>query len=291
MTNRIAQKKPYILNIKVDSTQAFEVLSFVRSSLENHKKFFIVTPNPEIVLNAQGDPMFAKILNSADISLPDGVGLLAANRFFSLPNPKNRTIRLISLVAQGLGIGFSILFDRNWLAGDLKLLRGREIFLELTALANKFSWKVYLLGGEQEEAKGAKRELQKIYKKAKFRAAGGPVLNKNGVPVDSSQKVVERQVVQEINELKPQLLFVGFGAPKQEKWTYRWLPKLSVGGAMVVGGTFKYISGQAKLPPKFFADSGLEWLWRLLTGSQKFQRINAAIFEFPLKIFWKKFQS
>jgi UDP-N-acetyl-D-mannosaminuronic acid transferase (WecB/TagA/CpsF family) len=54
---------------------------------------------------------------------------------------------------------------------------------------------------------------------------------------------------------------------------------------MMVGGTFRYLSGQVKLPPKFVADIGLEWFWRLLTGSQKSARIWSAFPKFPLEVF------
>jgi N-acetylglucosaminyldiphosphoundecaprenol N-acetyl-beta-D-mannosaminyltransferase len=82
---------------------------------------------------------------------------------------------------------------------------------------------------------------------------------------------------------------VGFGAPKQEKWIYKWLPKLRVGGAMAVGGTFAYLSGQSKLPPKWMEERGLEWLWRLLNEPRRALRILKAVILFPLKISWYKF--
>ena len=77
------------------------------------------------------------------------------------------------------------------------------------------------------------------------------------------------------------MLFVAFGAPKQEKWVYRSLNRLNTGLVMVVGGTFDYIAGKQKLPNKLIERIGLEWLWRLLTGSQRIDRVFNAVVKFP----------
>jgi N-acetylglucosaminyldiphosphoundecaprenol N-acetyl-beta-D-mannosaminyltransferase len=91
-------------------------------------------------------------------------------------------------------------------------------------------------------------------------------------------------VVRQINTFKPQLLFVAFGNPKQEIWIHNNLPKLNVGGAMAVGGAFRYVAGISKLPPKWMAACGLEWLWRLITEPKRISRILNAVIVFPLKI-------
>lgn len=288
------RKYPKILGVKVDSTSTARVLRFVRSSLEKRNdksKFLIVTPNPEQIMLAQDDPDFKKILNKADISLPDGIGLAAAYKFLRLPNPKDKITRFLTLIVQGLGVAFSILFDRAWLEKDIKTIKGREVFVELIKLANKKGWKVYILGGWDKVAERTKLNLEKGYKRVKIKAGTGPVLDDSGTPVNKTEEKVEKESVKEINNFAPQLLFVGFRAPVQEKWVHKWLGKLDVGGAMVLGGTFDYISGKFKLPPKFVAKLGLEWLWRLFIGKQKTSRVYRAFPEFPLRVFLHKLSS
>jgi len=279
-----------ILGVKVDSTPTSKVLRFVYSSLKKHRtKFIIVTPNPEQVILAQEDSEFKKILNLSNISLPDGIGLVAAIKFYSLPRPKNPTRRFLTLFVQGLAVGFSIIFDRDWVESELKQVKGREIFLQLIKLSNKNGWKVALLGDKEGSAQKSAKKLQQNYIQLKVLALGGPNLNKDGVPVVREDEDLENKVVERINQEKPDLLFIGFGAPKQEKWLARWIKKLDIGGAMVVGGTFDYVSGKTKLPPKWVSQAGLEWIWRLLSGSQKPERIFTAFPEFPLSVFWEKF--
>ncbi len=279
------RKHVKILGIKVSSTRTSSVLREVVVSIKKHKKFYIVTPNPEQVLQAQEDSEYASILNNADIALCDGVGLAAAYRFLSLPKSDNPIVTPILYFAQGLGVGFSIIFDRNWLTRDLQVLKGREMFIDLIKLANKKRWRVHLLGGWDKVAERTKLELEKNYKNLFLSAGTGPVLKDDGTPENDKERKVEKEVIQKINELKPHLLFIGFRSPVQEKWLVRWFKKLDIGGAMVVGGTFNYFSGKSKLPPVWVSDIGFEWLWRLITGSQRKERVLRAFLNFPLKVF------
>ena len=145
--------------------------------------------------------------------------------------------------------------------------------------------------GDIDSARKAEEILLRSYKKVKLLSLTGPVLANDGVPITKDNKVKERRVVARINNFKPHLLFVGFGSPKQEKWMYRWQDRLKVGGTMVIGGTFDYISGKRRAVPKIFAKLGIEWLWRFITGDQKLSRILTAFPVFPLKVFASKLES
>ena len=101
--------------------------------------------------------------------------------------------------------------------------------------------------------------------------------------------MIQKKAIDKINAVPSDFLFVAFGAPKQEKWVAKNKNKLNVKLIMVVGGTFRYLSGKAKLPPKSLGH--LEWLLRLLTEPKRFKRIFAAFPVFPLAVFWKKLTS
>jgi len=250
------RKQGQILNIELSSTSKLRVLSFVRDSISHKSKFLIVTPNPEIILEAQEDKKLAKILNSADLALPDGVGLVLSAKILGFP--------------------------------ALNLIKGREMFLDLAKLANKKHWKIFLLGGRKDEAEAAAEILSRSLKGVKIAYSAGPELNQAGEPTTLKDRELEKDIVAQINNFAPQILFIGFGAPKQEKWTAKWYRKLNVGGAMVVGGTFNYISGRASLPPKWMENYGLEWLWRLITQPWRIVRIFKATVVFPIKVFLYK---
>ena len=122
-----------ILGVKIDSVTYQEALEKAKKLLDSEGKHYIVTPNPEIVVQAQKDPEFKKILNSADLSLPDGVGLVALS-----------------------GLGGDKLPER---------VTGVDFLDGLAALAENFGFSLYLLGGEQNVAKKAAEELQRRYPK------------------------------------------------------------------------------------------------------------------------------
>ncbi len=83
----------------------------------------------------------------------------------------------------------------------------------------------------------------------------------------------EKEIIAEINQLKPDLLLVGIGFPKQEKWIYNNIKKLNVKCAVGVGGSFDVMSGNVKRAPEFFIKHGLEWFYRLVTQPSRFIRM------------------
>lgn len=286
-----------ILNIHPTGAPKASVLREIQyilakfSKNEAKKPLFITTPNPEQIVLAQEDEQFRKIINCSDIKLPDGVGLLAADSFLKL-NLRGRGIFDLFKCVFFWVLNFYIYpFNKKILEKDLKVIPGREMFNDLVRLANKKGWRVFLLGGKGTVAHKAKEKFERNYKRVKIAAEAGPTINNAGYPLGQSDKWEEEAVVDKINSFKPHILFVAFGAPKQEKWLYRWLPKLKIGTGMVVGGTFDYIAGVQKLPPKVISNIGIEWLWRLFAGTQKLNRIIRATVIFPLEVLKYKWKS
>lgn len=259
------------------------------TDVRKNNKIFIVTPNPEIILRALVDQKLSQILKKADLSLPDGVGLAAAVTFNSLPSPKNRIIRAPVLLLQGIYVGFLVMFGKSILYNKLRIIKGRELFVDIIRLANKKGWRVFLLGGlNRETSEKARRNLYKSYKNIKIESEPGPIFDDDAFPKTGKDKILEQEVIEKINRFKPHIIFVGFRAPVQEKWVEKHLSDLDVSTAMVVGRTFEYIAGQHKTPPSIFENLGLEWLWRLFTGSSTKKRVFTAFPGFALKVFLDK---
>ncbi len=80
-----AENSVKIIGVRVNSTQLAEVLKKIRQSMAEGKKILIFTPNPEFLVFAKENPWFREILNSADISIPDGIGLVWASRILGKP--------------------------------------------------------------------------------------------------------------------------------------------------------------------------------------------------------------
>lgn len=289
-----------VMGTVVDSGRRTEVLKRAcdllsqnptKLSGSNKRKFsLIVTPNPEIVSRARHDRQLALILNSASLAVPDGIGIVAAMRFLSLPAPKNKLLRLPVLILEGKLVGLATILARGWLKNTSDVLPGRLLAEDLIKFCSLHGKKIFLLGGKSHTAELAANNLATKYNipDTKYQFAGGPWLDNAGKPINKDEQKVEQAVVRQINAFKPELLLVGFGAPKQEKWLSRYQGKLNVRVAMVVGGMIDYTAGILPPPPGAFSDLGFEWLWRLVTQPKRIKRILTALVVFPWLVFvWK----
>lgn len=289
-----SQKIDQIMEINVNSRTTVSLLTRVEDFISDSVKFYIVTPNPELVLMAQKNKRLKNALNAATLSIPDGIGLSQASKYFSLRLPKNFISRIFVGFFQGLRVGAATFLDKDWLTKEIKPIKGRELFMDLIKLAVKNDWKVFLLGGLDNEAELASRELQitnsKQFSNHKLQIEfdPGPRLNNNARPLTKNDAEIEKRAIDRINKFSPQLLFVAFGNPRQEIWIHEHLLSLKIGGAMCVGGTLRYIAGVSPLPPKWMAGIGLEWLYRLITEPKRMGRIFRAVIIFPLKVFLYK---
>ncbi len=110
---------------------------------------------------------------------------------------------------------------------------------------------IYLLGGKE----GTVKKTEEALKSEGLRIVG----SRDGFFTKSE----ERELIQEINSLKPNILMVGMGVPKQEKWIDNNINTLNVNLCWAVGAAFDWLSGQRKRAPRWMIESGLEWLHRL----------------------------
>jgi N-acetylglucosaminyldiphosphoundecaprenol N-acetyl-beta-D-mannosaminyltransferase len=242
------------MGINVTGTNTGEVLARVSKLISDSTKFYIITPNPELILMAQDNTRLKNALNGTKLAIPDGIGLKIA-----IP--------------------------------DLNIIKGRELFLDLIKLAAKRNWKVYLLGGLGNEAELAAQKLKGKYTGVKLLADPGWKLDQNAKPISEVDGKLERETVEKINKFAPQLLFVAFGNPRQEIWIHENYLKLDIGGVMAVGGAFRYVAGLSMPTPRWMTSIGFEWLWRLLTEPNRLGRIFNAVIVFPFRVFLSKLNS
>ena len=79
-------------------------------------------------------------------------------------------------------------------------------------------------------------------------------------------------MVDSINQAKPDVLWVGLGMPKQERWIFEHRQALKVPVVVGAGASFKFISGTVRRAPALVCNMGLEWLWRLVQEPQRVWR-------------------
>lgn len=222
-----------IMGVPFNNLTMTEALGITLIALNERKKTVIYTPNPEMVMAAQKDKEFMEVLNSADLLIPDGVGIVKASKLYH--NPINERVAGCDLI--------------------------EEIFAKIKTSVNT----VYLLGGAEGVAEKAKQKMQRRYRGLAITGTH------HGYFKDGSPE--EREIIDEINMLNPEVLLVGLGFPRQEKWIARHRDELNSIIIMGVGGSFDILSGNTKRAPEFYRNHGLEWFYRLITQPSRFKRM------------------
>lgn len=254
------QKRITIMGVPVDALTKSQVLDLIFNITE--KQLHIITVNPEMVLTAQNDKEFMNILNKFSINTADGTGILWA------ANTQNDS-KMISIFKL-----FKLLFKKPT-APLPELIKGSDLILDIAKHAAKIGTKIFLLGALPGVAHKTKHELEKRF----------PTISIVGTHSGFSSIHEEEKIKDLINDTNPDILFVAYGAPAQEKWIARNLHKMpTIKVAIGVGGTFDYISGTIKRAPLFLQNLGLEWLYRLIKEPKRWKRIWNAVVIFPHRI-------
>ena len=234
----------------VGFTQGSEkrILEEVMEKVENSTvSFYIVTPNPEMIVAAQSDVEFRKALNNAEVALADGVGV---------------TVGAALLGKQGIS-----------------RITGVDFMESLCKQAAEKGVSIGFLGGGDGVAERTSECLKKKYPglKVVFVASEwseSGFVNAQAVK-DERVKSKEDGIISHKSPNRKQtidLLFVAFGFPKQEFWMAKHIGKLPVKMMMGVGGAFDYLSGDVSRAPKYMRDLGLEWLFRLVSQPWRIKR-------------------
>lgn len=206
---------------------------------------WVVTANPEILLAARRHPDYKKALQQADIRVVDGAGLYGIGR----------------------------LFGQTW-----SRVTGVELGETLLKEAHTQDLRVAFIGGKKRVAELAAAHWRTVYPSLALIAERGGVVQADGTDDEEGEEARHRLTL-----FAPQIVLVGFGHPKQERWIARYLQDMpSVKMIVGVGGTFDYWAGNIRRAPKVFQMLGIEWLWRLVQEPKRIGRIFKAVVVFPI---------
>lgn len=228
--------KKNVLGVKVDDINMDQAMEVIEGWLKKPGKYFIATPNPEFIVAAQADSQFKEILNKADLAIPDGAGLK--------------------------------------LAGLKNTVSGTDLMKKLIALSVENGYLISLLGGREGVAEKLKERLEQTYKQSfppdksgrqtisiKFAGSEGKIDNQG-------EQISGRKI-----KIPPSdILFVGFGHGKQEKWIYKNFKNTPAKIQMGVGGAFDFFIGAVPRAPVWVRRLGFEWLFRLTVQPWRIKR-------------------
>jgi N-acetylglucosaminyldiphosphoundecaprenol N-acetyl-beta-D-mannosaminyltransferase len=138
-----------------------------------------------------------------------------------------------------------------------KNIRGTTLMLRLCELAKQQNYSIFVYGSEQET-------LWELITQLLERFPGLRIAGYHSPPFRKLEPDEESRIINIINSRSVDILFVGLGAPKQEKWMASLCPRLSVPVTVGVGAAFDFLSGTKPEAPLWVQSHGLEWLFRLI---------------------------
>jgi N-acetylglucosaminyldiphosphoundecaprenol N-acetyl-beta-D-mannosaminyltransferase len=209
---------------RVSNVTPQEAIAEIDQLIDRGQKGYVVTPNLDHIVKLETDAEFERVYAEAALVLADGNPLIWASKVLGTP---------------------------------LKaLVTGSDLFPNLCAHAAQRGYRVFFLGGLEGVAEKAAAELTR-------KNPGLQVVGTYSPPFGFDKNEEENnRILAMINAVRPHLLFVGVGAPKQEKWMYRNIARLDISVALGIGASFDFEAGTIKRAPRAVRRMRMEWFWR-----------------------------
>ncbi|MDN5293044.1 MAG: N-acetylglucosaminyldiphosphoundecaprenol N-acetyl-beta-D-mannosaminyltransferase [Eubacteriales bacterium] len=179
------------------------------------------------------------------------------------------------LIPDGIGLVWASRLLRQPLR---ERVTGFDLMQKLIHLAASRDFRIFLLGSKPEVVEKAAAKLSSQY----------PSLKIAGYHHGYFDSGEEEKVIGLINRSQPDILFVGMGSPRQEKWLFHHRHRLQVKVAMGVGGSLDVISGRLRRAPLLFRRLGLEWFYRGLREPKRFYRFRFLLTF--LRLTWQEYR-
>ena len=243
-----------ILGARVDHVNMKAAIDIAVEGMDKKAPFVVVTPNSEIIVQANKNPVLMNIIEKAGLVVPDGIGLVVASKIVGQPLSERVT--------------------------------GIDLMEGLLAYAEENDKSIFLLGGKPGVAAMAAENIKKRYKN--IRILGSQHGYFKGCHTGNPGHDDELATVREVRNKEADMLFVALGAPGQEIFIDTYKEDLGAKLLMGVGGSLDVMSGTVKRAPDFWIRHNLEWLYRILDDPKARLKRSLALPIFALNVLIKK---
>ena len=213
------------MNTEIDNLTMNETLLAIDNLIQENKCAYVVTPNVDHIVQLETNKELQNVYANASLILTDGKPLLWIAKWYGTPIKEK--------------------------------ISGSDLFPLLCERAAQKGYKMFFLGAAEGVAAKAAENLSKRYK-------GLQVVDTYSPPIGFEKNTDEINKIKKlIKETEPDILIVGLGCPKQEKFMYYHCKELGVPLSLGLGASFDFEAGNIKRAPKWMANNGLEWLFRI----------------------------
>lgn len=214
------------MNTDIDNLTMAETLNEIDKLIQKKNCSYVVTPNVDHIVRLEKDVELQKVYKNASLILTDGKPLIWISKWYKTPIKEK--------------------------------ISGSDLFPKVCELAANKNYTMYLLGAAEGVANTAAKNLMKKY-------PGLNVVGTYSPPFGFEKNEQEMNKIKtQIQEVHPDILIVGLGCPKQEKFMYYHCKELGVPISFGLGASIDFEAGNIKRAPKWMSNHGLEWLYRFL---------------------------
>jgi N-acetylglucosaminyldiphosphoundecaprenol N-acetyl-beta-D-mannosaminyltransferase len=213
-----------MLGVPFDNVSVADTVTAIEKMVASRRPHYLVTANVDFLVQAQSDVELHRILLDAHLVVCDGTPLLWASRLLGNPLPER--------------------------------VAGADLVPLLIQVAERRKYRLFFLGATPESAQAAVNNLQRHYKEIIIAGHYSP-------PFGKLLEMDHDEIKRRIADANPDLLFVSFGCPKQEKWIAMHYRSLGVPVAAGVGATIDFLAGHVRRAPQWMQRTGTEWIFRL----------------------------
>jgi len=221
-----ASAMAHVLGVPVHVVGRDQAICFMEQWIaEPGESHWIALTGSHGIVEAYKHPEFKTVLKSASLSLPDGKW---TSRF------------------------------AGWRRSCApQQVRGADLLWKFCEVSGTAGYRNFFYGDTEEVLTALTHQLRE-----RFPAL--PAVGTYSPPFRQLTSEEDTEIMNLINRAAPDVLWVGLGLPKQERWIYEHRARLHVPVIVAVGAAFKFVSGKVKGAPAWVSDWGLEWAWRFL---------------------------
>ena len=237
-----------VLGVGIDAITMGDALRTIDSWITRREPHYVCLCNVYGVMEAQRDPVLRMVYNASGLTTPDGMPLVWLCKKLRFPSTER--------------------------------VYGPDLMLALCEHSIERGYRHFFYGGEPGVP-------EKLVRRLKLRFPDLAVAGTYSPPFRELSDEEDRAVVSMINAARPDILWVGLGAPKQERWMAQHVGLVHAPVLIGVGAAFDFIAGVKKQAPPILRKMCLEWAFRLCTEPRRLWRrylVNNPLFVFYLTL-------
>ena len=219
-----------ILGVEISAINMQIALDTIRGWIDGSQQHYVCVTPVHALMDFRREPELVRIVNESGLTTPDGMPLVWVLKL----------------------LGFS----------RVERVYGPDLMLEVCRISQDAGYRHYFYGGAEGVPEKLSKNLCSKFPDLEIAGTYSPPFR----PLTAEE---DRKILENINKSEPDIIWVGLGAPKQERWMAEHIDKLNAPVLIGVGAAFDFHAGLKQQAPGWIQRCGLEWLFRLITEPKR----------------------